>query len=97
MGVVEYLFPSGILIGAAVLLALSRRWRGPQTAFLFFIGTLFPVLGFFNVYPFRYSWVADHFSISRESRHTGTSRVGCKPIAVKIDPVGGAGLAGTEG
>ncbi|MHC4982870.1 MAG: tetratricopeptide repeat protein, partial [Planctomycetota bacterium] len=28
---------------------------------LFFIGTLFPVLGFFNVYPFRFSFVANHF------------------------------------
>src|SRR5205807_4243600 len=28
---------------------------------LLFIGSLFPVLGFFNVYPFIYSFVADHF------------------------------------
>ena len=28
---------------------------------LFFAGTLFPVLGLFNVYPFLYSYVADHF------------------------------------
>ena len=28
---------------------------------LIFGGSLFPVLGFFNVYPFRYSYVADHF------------------------------------
>ena len=28
---------------------------------LFFIGTLFPALGFVNVFPFRYSFVADHF------------------------------------
>ena len=27
---------------------------------LFFVGTLFPVLGFSNVYMFRYSFVADH-------------------------------------
>ena len=40
---------------------LSRRWRGPLAGFLFFAGTLFPALGFFNVYPFQYSWVADHF------------------------------------
>jgi tetratricopeptide (TPR) repeat protein len=30
-------------------------------AVLFFIGTLFPALGFVDVYPFRYSYVADHF------------------------------------
>jgi tetratricopeptide (TPR) repeat protein len=28
---------------------------------LFFGGTLVPAIGFFDVYPFRYSWVADHF------------------------------------
>jgi tetratricopeptide (TPR) repeat protein len=28
---------------------------------LFFCGTLFPALGFLDVYPFRYSYVADHF------------------------------------
>lgn len=35
--------------------------RAPLAAVLYFGGTLFPVLGFFNVYPFRYSYVADHF------------------------------------
>jgi tetratricopeptide (TPR) repeat protein len=30
-------------------------------AVLFFTGTLFPALGFINVFPFRYSFVADHF------------------------------------
>jgi tetratricopeptide (TPR) repeat protein len=41
----------------------SRRWigRGPLTAVLFFAGTLLPALGFVNVYPMRYSFVADHF------------------------------------
>lgn len=49
----------------ASLLALSmmRRHigRGPLAAFLFFIGTLFPALGFVDVFPMRYSFVADHF------------------------------------
>jgi tetratricopeptide (TPR) repeat protein len=36
-------------------------FRGPITAALFFIGTLFPALGFVNVFPMRYSYVADHF------------------------------------
>ena len=48
------------------------RVRAPLTAFLIFCGTLFPVLGFHNVYPFRYSYVADHFAyhpdLAAESR-----------------------------
>jgi len=58
----QYLFPSAAL---AVLLALwslrSRIGRGPLVAVLCFAGTLVPALGFFDVFPFRYSFVADHF------------------------------------
>lgn len=57
----QWLFPAGVLtIGIGLTLA-TRRNRGPLTGFLVFSGTLFPVLGFLNVYPFRYSYVADHF------------------------------------
>ena len=57
----QYLFPLGLVGVAFTLILLARRTRGPLAGFLIFTGTLFPVLGFFNVYPFRYSWVADHF------------------------------------
>jgi Flp pilus assembly protein TadD len=58
----QFLFPAAALALAAAL----WRWRrplgaGPLVALLFFAGTLFPALGFFDVYPFRYSFVADHF------------------------------------
>ena len=46
---------------AALWLARKRIGRGPLAAVLFFCGTLFPALGFVDVYPFRYSFVADHF------------------------------------
>jgi tetratricopeptide (TPR) repeat protein len=53
------------LAAAAVLAALwaarTRIGRGPLAAVLLFAGILVPALGFFNVYPFRYSYVADHF------------------------------------
>ena len=57
----QYLYPASVLAGLAVLAAMSRRSRGPLVAGLFFIGTLAPVLGFVNVYPFLFSYVADHF------------------------------------
>jgi tetratricopeptide (TPR) repeat protein len=57
----QYLFPAAALLLVAGLWALRRRWRGPLAALLFFAGTLFPALGFINVYPFRYSFVADHY------------------------------------
>ena len=41
--------------------ARERAARAPLAGWLFFVGTLFPALGFLNVYPFRYSYVADHF------------------------------------
>jgi protein O-mannosyl-transferase len=57
----QWLFPAGVLALAILLALLARRYRGPLAGFLIFAGTLFPVLGFLNVYPFRYSYVADHF------------------------------------
>jgi len=46
---------------AALGWARGRIGRGPLAAALFFGGTLFPALGFFDVYPFLFSFVADHF------------------------------------
>jgi tetratricopeptide (TPR) repeat protein len=49
------------LLVTAALWLLRRRSRGPLAAWLFFVGSLFPALGFLNVYPFLFSYVADHF------------------------------------
>jgi len=57
----QWLFPLGVLAVGAALWALRRRTRGPLAAFLFFGGSLFPVLGFVNLYGARYSWVWDHW------------------------------------
>ena len=57
----QWLFPVATIGVFVALWAIRRRCRAPLAAWLFFVGTLFPVLGFFNVYPFRYSFVADHF------------------------------------
>ena len=57
----QYLFPLAALALLAALWTLRKRTRAPLAAALFFGGTLFPALGFVNVYPFIYSFVADHF------------------------------------
>jgi protein O-mannosyl-transferase len=61
MSVWQYLFPAAAF-ALLVILWILRRWsRGLLAGFLFFAGTLFPVLGFFKVYTFIYSYVADHY------------------------------------
>jgi len=55
-----------VLALAAVLLLLwfnrNGGWaRAALVALVYFLALLFPVLGFFDVYFFRYSFVADHF------------------------------------
>jgi protein O-mannosyl-transferase len=57
----QYLFPVGLAVVAAAFGLIARRNRGPLAALLIFCGTLIPVLGFLNVFYYRYSYVADHF------------------------------------
>ncbi len=57
----QYLFPAAALAVLGVAFAARHRSRGPLAAVLLYGGTLFPALGFVNVYPFIYSFVADHF------------------------------------
>lgn len=58
----QWIFPLAVAGVLAMLFAMRRRLtRGPLAAFMIFCGTLFPALGFLNVYPMRFSYVADHF------------------------------------
>ncbi|MBN1759875.1 MAG: tetratricopeptide repeat protein [Chitinispirillaceae bacterium] len=57
----QYLFPMALFLLVVVLFAVRERTRAPMVVFVYFSAMLFPVMGFFNVYPFRYSFVADHF------------------------------------
>jgi tetratricopeptide (TPR) repeat protein len=52
---------AALACGAALFAARNRIGRGPIVAALIFAGTLLPALGFFDVYPMRFSFVADHF------------------------------------
>jgi len=57
----QWLFPLGALALLGGLIWWRHRSRAPLAVALLFGGTLFPVLGFFNVFPFLFSYVADHF------------------------------------
>ncbi|HEY5312661.1 MAG TPA: tetratricopeptide repeat protein, partial [Pirellulales bacterium] len=58
----QYLYPVAGATSLALLWGLRRRiGRGPLVAILFFGGTLLPALGFVNIYPMRYTFVADHY------------------------------------
>jgi len=58
----QWLYPA-LTVGALLALWLAQRLigRGPATAALYFVGTLFPVLGFISAYGMRYSFVWDHW------------------------------------
>jgi len=53
-----------LAVGLVFVLLFGLRnkiGRGPVCAWTCYVAALFPALGFFDVYPFIYSYVADHF------------------------------------
>ena len=76
----------------------GRRWQ----ALLFFCGTLFPVLGFFNLYTFRYSFAANHYqylasagiiALASAGALSMLDRLGLRPAGKLLSGVLLAGLA----
>ena len=58
----QYLLPLSAAAAVVLLWAQRRRLgRWPLAGVLIFAGTLVPALGFFDVFPMRYTFVADHF------------------------------------
>jgi protein O-mannosyl-transferase len=58
----QYLFAlSAAAVWITLWLQRRRIGKGPLVAVSAFAVMLFPALGFFDVYPFRFSFVADHF------------------------------------
>jgi protein O-mannosyl-transferase len=53
--------PVVALAAAALAFAWRRGRRGVPCAVLVYVAMIFPALGFFDVYAFRFSFVADHF------------------------------------
>jgi tetratricopeptide (TPR) repeat protein len=59
----QWCFPVAAVLVGVLLFAWRRSiGSGPFVAALYYAGTLVPALGFFSVYPMRYSFVANHFA-----------------------------------
>ena len=50
-----------VVVPVLLWLARQRLGRGPLAAVLIYSGVMLPVLGFFNVYYYRFAFVSDHF------------------------------------
>ncbi len=63
MTFIKSVLPAVAAVALVILLWMMRRriGRGPVAAALLYGGIIFPALGFFNIYPMRYAFVADHF------------------------------------
>ncbi len=58
----QYVYPiAAISVIVGLWLVRRRAGEAPLVAALCFAVMLFPALGFFDVFPMRYSYVADHF------------------------------------
>jgi protein O-mannosyl-transferase len=57
----QYLYPAAAIVACAIVWMLRRTARALWVALLFFLFTLIPFLGFFNLRLFRFQFVADHF------------------------------------
>jgi protein O-mannosyl-transferase len=87
----QYLFPiSAAALAEGLWLLRGRIGRGPLTAALYFGLTLGPALGFFDVYPMRYSFVADHFQYLAS---LGPIVLACAGIQIGLDRLSGHGKA----
>lgn len=79
--------------GAAALLALLgvlvwRRWHGALALVLIFLGTLVPVLGFFDVNGMKYAWAADRWAyLSAMAFFTGAGVLLARLRSLKITTV----------
>ncbi len=60
---IQWLWPvAAVAVSAALWLLRGRIGRGPAAACAIYVVTLGPALGFINVFPMRYAFVADHFA-----------------------------------
>jgi tetratricopeptide (TPR) repeat protein len=57
----QWIFPLAVIAVTFALWTVRKRSRAPLAAWLFYCGTLFPMLPFLNQYLFLFTFVSDHF------------------------------------
>ncbi len=83
----QWLFPiSGVGVVVVLWLMRQRVGRGPLTGVVMFAVTLTPALGFINVYPMRYSYVADHFQYLATIALITLAAAGIRALFARLAP-----------
>jgi tetratricopeptide (TPR) repeat protein len=79
---------TGLVLAAATLWRFRGRWwaRGAIFGLGCFVVALLPVLGFFNIYFFRYSFVADHFQYLASAAIIALLAAAAARLAEKMPP-----------
>lgn len=90
----QYLYPLAVLAVIGALWAIRGRTRAPLAAALYFVATLGPALGFVNVFPFKFSFVADHFQYLASAGLFAVGGAGLVALAARL---GGAPGLQTRG
>jgi tetratricopeptide (TPR) repeat protein len=90
----QYLYPAAAAAVLACLWMMRGRTRGPLAAALLYAGTLFPALGFINVFPFLYSYVADHFQYLAAAMVLSAAAAAYAAAAGRLPPAGRLGAWG---
>jgi tetratricopeptide (TPR) repeat protein len=89
-----YVAPLGLLATLGILVAWRQHRAGAALllAGAFFVALLFPVMGFFNVYFFRYSFVGDHFQYLASIGPCALAGAGLAQLRPSLQRWGGAVL-----
>lgn len=82
----QYLFPLAAPAVVAAGWMFRGRSRTPLALTLLFVGSMFPVLGFVNVYPFVFSFVADHFQYVPSVAIATAVTAGVTRLAARVGP-----------
>jgi len=77
---------AALVLVTALLWAIRGRARGPLAAWLLYLCALFPVMGFFNVFFFTFSYVNDHFQYLASISLIGSAAAGAAIALGRLPP-----------